>query len=309
MVANQYVNSVVASSATRLPCLFHYMCIIVWAHGLSYLGEIIAALEDDRDWEILMAKQVRGFAPEKFIMQVYGCDTYPLEHLQSKIQYLKDLPGNATFIFVKCYNTDGRIVGSGPFRAWQADKMVSFKRFFREKYNPRNPDGGMNHDHVIHGTDNEAQTDYLLKLLGYAGGLHIFEKDAPFAIPYHIQWAGKYCLCSLPVASLRANILFREGKGVITRLTALTETPQYLGIAVQDIYKRYLNEFQYTYLCDYYSPRKYLELQQADIEHVLRKNPVIVRQEADRHILLDGVHRASVALAKGLQKIPAVIIQ
>lgn len=220
-----------------IPSLFRYMCFIVWAHGLPYLDELIEKLEDDPDWDILMAKQVQGFSPETFILKVYGCDTYPLEHLQSKIKYLKVLPGEALFLFVKCHNTDGNIAGSGYFRAWQADKMVAFKRYFREKYNPRCPDGSMRHDHVIHGTDNEGQTDYLLKLLGYADGIRIFEKNAPFDIPHHIRWTGKYRIASVPIVTLRANILFREGSVVSTRFVALAKTPQYLGIASPSIYK------------------------------------------------------------------------
>ncbi len=291
-----------------LPSLFRYMCVVVWAHGLRYVDEIIAKLEDDPDWTILMARMVRGFSPETFILKVYGCDTYPLEHLYDKIRYLKLLPGNALFIFVKCHNTDGRVMGSGAFRAWQADKMVTFKRYFREKYNPRNPDGSTGHDHVIHGTDNESQTDYMLKLLGYADGIRIFEREVPFAMPHHIQWTGKYRLTSLPLASLRANILFRDEGHVVSRFVRLEETPQYLGVTVPDIYKKYLEEFQYTYLCDHYSHRKYSALQLVDIVRLLRKNPVLVRRSGDNYALLDGVHRASVALAKGVQTIPAVIV-
>lgn len=127
-------------------------------------------------------------------------------------------------------------------------------------------------------------------------------------MPHHIQWTGKYRLTSLPLASLRANILFRDEGHVVSRFVRLEETPQYLGVTVPDIYKKYLEEFQYTYLCDHYSHRKYSALQLVDIVRLLRKNPVLVRRSGDNYALLDGVHRASVALAKGVQTIPAVIV-
>lgn len=289
---------------------FDYMCFIIWSHGISYLPEIISDLEDDNDFEILMAKNISNFDPKQFILRVYGCDTYPLKHLQSKISYLLKLPQKCTFIFVKCFATVKNSVGSGLFRNLQSQKMVLFKQQFRNKYNPRDKSGKITHDHIIHGTDYESQTDYLLKLIGYSEGLKIFERNSPFFVPHHLQWTGAYKIKTVEIDTLRANILhFQEGK-VYTKLCRLTETPHFVGIHSPSIYEKYLTEFQYTYLCDFYSIKKFSNLQHRDIKKIITTTPILTQEVTEGiYTICDGVHRAAIAKYKGVSNLPVVIMQ
>jgi hypothetical protein len=291
----------------RLPSISRYHCIILWSHGLPYADEVVSALEDDPDFDIIMLRIERGFSVPKFVDAVYACDTVPLQHLTDKNKYLKILPAEALFIFIKNNAPDEVPAGAPPFRKVQCRKMVAFKQFFREKYNPR-VNGELTHDHVIHATDYESQTDYLLKLLGYAEGIRIFETRAPIYVPYHIQWTGQYRIESLPLTSLRASILFRDNEGVVTtKPVEIQETPHFVGIANPEVYANYLAEFRYIYLCDHYSLKKFALLQQSDIADVVTSNPVLTVQSDTHYTILDGVHRACVAMAVGIQKISAVI--
>lgn len=297
------------ASSTYNKLFFDYMCVVVWAHGLPYLSEIMSNLEADKDWEIIMVKRISDFDPSTFVMQVYSCDTYPLEHIKNKIKYLLKLSTEATFIFLKCYNPKKKFVGTGFFRSIQSQKMVLFKRYFRDKYNPRDENGEITHDHVLHGTDYEAQTDYLLKLIGYPEGLKIFERETPIPVPYHIKWTGMYRLKNIHISKLRANILYTSNGKANKKLCNIVDTPHFLGIADPSVYETYLNKFQYTYLCDFYSPKKFLNLQHDDIYEILKKYPIIVKECKELYVILDGIHRASVAKHSGILKVPAVILK
>ena len=289
---------------------FEYMCFIVWSHGIKYIDEMLSSLERDCDFELLYTRRVSNFNHDSFIKNIYECDAYPIEHLVEKSKYLKALPAEAIFIFVKCFDTTTDIVGAGTFRSRQSRKIVAFKKKFRDLYNPRMADGSLSHQHIIHGTDDGAQTDYLLKLLGHEQGIRIFKRpNIPFSLPYHIPWTGKYKIITAQVSSLKASILHHDAKGVKTTITPICETPHFLGINNEQIYSKYLMEFLYTYLCDFYSLDKYRRLQKCNIIAVLRNNPIVTHLHDDCYLILDGVHRAAVTLHNRIEKIPMVVFQ
>ena len=275
---------------------FSFMCFILWAHGIQYLDEVIEKLEQDVDWEILYIKKIENFSPHTFINKIYGCDTYPLEHLESKTSYLKKLPAEAVFIFVKCFNPQYIIEGEYPYRTWKSVKMVNFKNYFRQKYNPSQPDGSISHNHIIHGTDYEEQTDYLLKTIGINEGISIFSRDTIFEIPHHISHYHAYRIKLIDISTLYANILKKTRGKVTLELTPIKDTPHYMGIKDINIYCSYLNSFKYTYLCDYYSAKKFIGLQQKDIREITKQTPIIIKIINNTPVILDGVHRAAVSL-------------
>lgn len=285
---------------------FSFMCFILWAHGIKYLDEVIEKLEQDKDWEILYIKKIENFSPHTFINKIYGCDTYPLEHLESKISYLKKLPAEAVFIFVKCFNPQYIIEGEHPYRTWKSVKMTNFKNYFRRKYNPSQPDGSMSHDHIIHGTDYEKQTDYLLKTIGIGEGVSIFVQDTIFKIPHHIPHHDSYRIKLIETSRLYANILKKTNEKVTLELAAIKDTPHYMGIKDIKIYRSYFDRFKYTYLCDYYSVPNFIRLQQKDIREILKQAPIIIKSINDTPVILDGVHRAAVALWQNQKNVLAM---
>jgi hypothetical protein len=287
---------------------YRYHCIILWVHGLEYRDELLRHLEQDQDIEILRLQLVRNFDVKRFVDAVYACDTVPLAHLESKTAYLRKLPPYALFIFIKNYRPEEIWTGKPPFRKTQCQKMVEIKNLFRDKYNPRN-NGTVMHDHIIHATDYESQTDYLLKMLEIDKGILCFENDLPFYIPYHIQHITSYTIRMINLCRLSINMLTQFKGKVEKKLVSIINSPHYLGIEHPDLYKDYLNKFQYTYLMDNYSIERFFRMQKIPVAELLRKSPIIVKKQSVRYIIQDGAHRAAIACYQNIDKVPCVIIE
>lgn len=79
-----------------------------------------------------------------------------------------------------------------------------------------------------------------------------------------------------------------------------------MGIKDINIYCSYLNSFKYTYLCDYYSAKKFIGLQQKDIREITKQTPIIIKIINNTPVILDGVHRAAVSLWQNQKNILAM---
>ena len=149
-----------------------YDILIIWGNGLNYVPEIVNEIAIDSNFEIIRLKYHSFANTETFIRDVYNCDTVPWEHLISKSKYLHTAPQKCMVIIVKNFRPQEQMVGSGEFKHIQCQNITNLKIRIRSKYNPKfldtnkqiNPlPRGISHEHVIHGTDYQSQTDYLLE--------------------------------------------------------------------------------------------------------------------------------------------------
>ena len=134
-----------------------YDYFIIW--NTPHTEEIINLV--DCEFKIIFEKEIIINDMDKFVMDVYACDTVPFEHLIAKSRYLLKAEKKAYFLLVENHNPRETIVGDGAFRHVQCLTIVDFKTKVRRKFNPE-PE-----HHVIHGSDYESQVKYLLKYLKF----------------------------------------------------------------------------------------------------------------------------------------------
>ena len=305
---------------------YRYDFFSVWANGIPYIDKILTILRQEPNIEIITIQRhsIENF--DKFILALYACDTVPISHLKSKLEYLFDLPPTIIFIFVKNHNPQEIISGYGAFRKPQCKYIVSIKNRIRNQYNPKHIDPdfqilplakGVSHEHVIHASDHESQVDYTLRLLGFKEGISFIEGDSvglPFKKPFHIPRPKTYSYRRLSISSLKANILYSmpDYPLVLKKSVSIVETPHYLGlIEDKNLYIDYLNQFRFDYLHDDYSLEKLLMMDLLTREGKDDFPPILVRQTDDNNIftICDGVHRAAVKLHSGETKINAVVLK
>ena len=258
-------------------------------------------------------------------MQLYGCDSVPVWHLQGKLKYLQKLSPKVINIFVKNLCPQEITVGKPPFRKKQCQYIVSLKNRIRNKFNPHHLDPdfqifpleqGVSHEHVIHASDNEAQVDYYLKLLGHSDGLDYLNaasENLPFKLPHSFPRPKQYSYRHIPLKKLFANIICGSDEKLkpSTQLTLISETPHYKALNKDiHIYENYVNTYRFKYLRADHYPQKLIELNTLNIERLQSLPPIIVKPlQNGAYQILDGVHRAAVYLNHDILKIHCVVIE
>ena len=90
-----------------------YDSIIIWGHGLPYLGEILRMLRNIDTFDIVRIVKYKPSNMKKFIRTVYSYDYAPLAHLKSKIKYLEKVEPSLVCIVINNNFPDVDILGEG----------------------------------------------------------------------------------------------------------------------------------------------------------------------------------------------------
>ena len=153
-----------------------YDYFIIWGNGLDHVTEIVHMIDEDRNFRIIESMGLDVDDIRMFIEGLYKCDTVPMQHLRAKTKYLLNTEPKIHFILAENKQPEEKMVGTGAFQHIQCQKVTKLKIKIRNKFNPRSTtnkqilplDAGVSHEHVIHGSDYQSQTDYVLDYLGLA---------------------------------------------------------------------------------------------------------------------------------------------
>lgn len=275
-----------------------YDFFLIWGHGYKFRSEIISIIEDHPTIEIHSIITHRPQNIKGLVKEIYSYDYAPFSHLKAKTKYLLTTPNFVQFIFVKNISPLETEMGEGEFKHIECLKIKEIKELIRNKFNERKNDR-RTEDHVIHASDNEAQTHHILKYLGYKNGLKsILNKNKLFNIPHHIDKVSKVILRRASLHNLYARKLTDSGT---TELVKLSQMPHYLSIINKsNEYDVYIRKHRGFGLTDYYSGKKFNSLI-SNLEYLKGNYPhnyILVKNENNQFIILDGVHRASILLSR-----------
>ena len=300
---------------------FRYHFLTIWPNGYEHIDEILDLLREDEAIEIITIRKHCIKNMRKFVFDLYACDYVPVEHLYAKLKYLFKLKPEVINVFVKNYQPEEIIKGKPPFRKKQCLKMVELKNTIRNRFNPRHADPnfriapldrGVSHEHVVHASDTEEQTDYYLKLLGYQDGIGYLDEDSeglPFRKPFYLKRPEQYTIKNIPTSQLFTNIFQRHKGKVGMRLVPIVETPHYRAASSEmAVYQKYLNDYRFQYLNDDYHVEKYKQLLQFSSEELEELPLVLTRPVEHGFQILDGAHRAAACAHHGFEKIKCAVI-
>ncbi len=285
----------------------------IWGNGLLYADEILNILRSQKNLRILRIESLKVRNMNRFVFDLYACDTVPLSHLKSKLRYLDDVVPEVIVVYAKNLDPEELPVGEGEFRNVQCQFINRLKWEIRDKFNPRS-DGLRTEEHVIHASDYEEQVDYFLKMTGHAEGIEFLEggsEGLPFYKPYHIKRPGTYIFMRIPVDLLRASILMGDPGGknyedIDTSVLPIAKTPHYLGLCGEDAYEGYISKYKYKFLMDDHTVEKLVEMRELTIDNIRVFSPILIVSDEEHYRILDGVHRAATALFHNVEKINCV---
>ena len=280
-----------------------YDFFLIWGHGLLYKNEILNIIASEKNFDILYLLKHKASNIKKLVKKVYDHDYIPFFHLRSKTKYLLKTSSEVMFVFVDNKN---------PKEMWklghrtghiESELILKYKTIIRDRFNTRKNDR-LSEDHVIHGSDNELQTHYILKYLGYNEGIRMFErhKNKPIEISFFIEQFKKYKIHEVSINKLICNTISHNNTITID----LVDSPQYkFLIGFEREYENYINEYLGIKIKAFHNLKKYKELSNS-FNYLDKKNKtslIVVKKINDKYMIFDGVHRASLAKFNGQKKL------
>lgn len=254
-----------------------YDGFIIWGHGLPYIEEIMEDLRKRFEIIVILRKAIDDV--RAFVDEIYGLDTYPVDLIREKTDYLLQEKNEAVYILVKNDHVDLWDVDMGIYAKKECRYVAETKVIIREKWN-KHP-----HHHVIHGTDTEQEANHILRIFG-GGPLEHYKRNGVF--PFHID-PFEYDEVEVDLTTLRGKI----ATDYWTRF--IKDTPHYLyAIGNKIPYKEYFySQYGYSLIEDHF-PLRFDHLIET-YEEWVDKYPILVI--GDR--IVDGGHRSAIMLSKG----------
>lgn len=284
-------------------------CILIWGHGLEFYDNIIEDINDNNNFKILKIVKHKPKSINKLIKEIYSFDYAPFWHLKAKTRYLKKTKKEVCFIFVENFFPEEDFLDDGKFRHKESLTLKNFKECLRDKYNPR-ANGQRSHDHVIHATDSEEQSDLMLKYLGYPRGisiLNINNSNNFIEIPYYLEGANNFVFLELNIDDIYCTIIKGNSwDSYYTEIDPIVESPQFKGLTIDSkYYTDYIAKFIGGPLQENYSIDRFLNLSESFnyLETPYETSFVLVEEIDEKFVVVDGLHRVCSHIAKGYRKI------
>ena len=276
-----------------------YDLFIIWGNGLNFIPEIISEIRQDENYKIVRLKYHRFNNTDKFLKNIYKCDSVPIKHLISKTRYLLKSPQKIMSVLVKNYDPKELEMGSGDFRHIQCERINQTKLNIRSKFNPffKNPrkkinplPRGVSHEHCIHATDYESQTEYLLKFLDLKNiAFYKRHDDLNIEMPWHLSLGKNIIKKHFNLHELKCSII---DKGIVR----LEDTPHFQYVqGYKNAYIEYVNRNIGEKLQEDHYPESFEKLinnfDKNYNDNRLKHSYIIVNKDS---IILDGLHRVSI---------------
>ncbi|WP_129126151.1 hypothetical protein [Geomonas oryzae] len=288
---------------------FDYM--LVWGHGVEHMEAIAAMIREHPAFKIVKVLHHVPESVDLLVHAVYSFDYAPIEHLKDKTEYLRATPRESYLVFLENRDPDEDYFGEGSFRHLESRTMKALKERIRDRFNPyRN--GKRTDEHVIHASDNQLQTDHILRYLGYPGVELFADRNVVLSAPYHLGEITDYCIRELHISALRCRMVTGERHHPEATVVAVEDTPHYRALCGDgEAYRLYLRTFLGTALTDDHTLEGLLRLA-ASFDYLappFDNAYVIVREEEPGiFAVLDGAHRVAILKHRGVTSLAAAVI-
>jgi hypothetical protein len=291
-----------------------YGYFLIWGNGVQYKEEILVILRSKEFIKILKIMNHRPKSIAHLVKTIYSYDYAPFEHLKAKTRYLLKTDPDVGFIFFRNEDAQERYFGEGAFRHIECERIKKLKEEIRNKFNPQ-IDGKRTEEHVVHASDNESQTDHILKYLGFKEGI-VALRNVPnpiLSLPYYLPKFKEFTIRRVNSSQLYCDILKGTTESYCAEPIQIEDTPQFAGLTGNTaLYKDYLARFMGGPLgCDY-SVEHLMALSQnfAYLKPPYATSYILVNEfQPNKYLILDGVHRACVLKFRGINDFPVAVIK
>lgn len=293
--------------ASKEICVF-----IIWPHSGTLQSAIRREIESA--FEIVRISCLPSSQLSRVIRCSYSFNILELYHLYRKTYNIRKSIFNDEIVILVGYThaSNHRLVSSSIREPYvENSKVKGVKTRIREMYNSRYISGGLVHDHVIHASDNESQALAIIEVADPAFALELATSrlhEEPLVDLCNISRTSEICrnrlfrkirLENSDLLKLRCNILTGDRHDYRTVERSVLDTPHYNYLTGDhNAYVEYIDTYLGTGLKAIYSDDRYNRL----IESTLRsgnQSPIIIKEKDGYFLVIDGLHRASIAVHQG----------
>ncbi|CAG1016435.1 hypothetical protein ANAEL_05623 [Anaerolineales bacterium] len=288
-----------------------YDYFLIWGNGVRYRDSILDMIRSEPDLKIVKILYHTPETIDELVDTVYSYDYAPLQHLKGKTEYLRKTVCEVYFVFVENHSPCEDYFGDGPYRHIESRGLKELKEKIRDTFNPRE-NGKRTEEHVIHASDNQMQTDYILRYLRL-NGIDLFtNKHLSLDAPYHVQKVSSFSIRKIPMFSLRCNIVVGDAIVHVPKRTTVESTPHYRALSGEHhVYDEYVRTYLGMALTDDHCLENLLRLSR-DFRYLSPPydgNYIITRELDDGTFsIIDGVHRAAILKHRGVDEVIVAVI-
>ena len=291
--------------------LFH---MVVWPHGVDHTELILNLISESGEFRVVQVIEKKDRNLNRIIRDVYRNDYAPIHHLKRKLATLKKASnsGKVVHIFLEASNPRFDVRGAGKFRHLYSQSVDDLKWEIRGQLNEYEK-GEITDKHVVHACDNPHQALYYAEILGLGAktdheGLGRTQAHG-IMLPLHISPPKSLRFCTIDIQQLRARIFYEDE--LIE--ASLSETPHFRFLegseANSRTYGDYVRSKRGREFRDGHSTKQFTRLLW-QIQRGEKVDPILVTKSEDGTFLIrDGIHRATVYLYLGHEKVKVAVIE
>lgn len=284
--------------------------ILIWGHGLVFEEEIIEIIRNCKFFKILYYIYYKPPKIDELIDAVYSYDYAPISHLKDKTKYLRKTPNEVLFIFFENLVPNEEFYGEKAFRHIESQTLKAFKENIRDVYNPYQY-GQRTHDHIIHASDNEKQTHYILKYLGYKNGIYDIQKrNNIIDVPPFLNIAN-CTIKEIAIKNIIVSIAVGDRNKFIIEKVKIVESPQYKALNGDvSTYIQYIKSHRGGAIKMDHDIKKFMTMSNnfTYLDNVNHNTFIIVQKANMEYQLLDGLHRVSILKHQNIENVKVVVL-
>ena len=277
---------------------------LIWSHGLKYEKEIIDLNKKNSNFIIKYFYNYKISNMNKFISNVYFNDYTPINHLKNKTKYLKSQDNKVLFIFIENKKPKEIKVRSFNKLHTESKTINKFKIQIRNKFNPK-INNKITHDHVIHGSDSQTQTEHIIRFLSNRN----LDQEKIYNQKNFIEInQSLYNLKNISINKIKARILIQKdlNNKISTKIVKLNKTPHYHFVKnKKKSYLEYIDKFRGIGLNYEYSEKKFSKLIK-NLKYLKGDHSdeyINVNKVKNDYVITDGLHRASILKNRSIKSI------
>ena len=290
---------------------------IIWNHGFKYLHEIMTIIRNHPSIQITRVFR-RTINLDPFIKHIYKLDQSSYQHINEKSKYLKSIKPEIFIIFIRDINT---IYKTKPNTNHKYSYNETFVKWhIRLLFNPRtknetidinnnliddvsiqrNWPNFITHNHIIHSSDIEEETKLVIDYFN-------LNKEF-FDIIGHNYLISKDNIKDININDLVVNTTYKDHLNV-------KETPHYkylLGNYKKEYDDYIMKHFGTVITYDNLSGAYDKLIEKFDYGCIINGKPSFIvceyNKNINKYVVLDGVHRLSILINKGIDTIKVYTI-
>ncbi len=283
---------------------FHYF--VITPSGRKHTEDILAMLKGESEISVHHTRHYKRIKAGRVIALLLDSDL----SIQNKKKMLRELVPGSLIVIVCCSNRKDDYFGEGANRHKENLKIKELKHRIRDRYDSL-LSSKQKGKHVVYASDNELQADYLLKYMGYPQGINKFMPKPGISFPSIGNGIRKFTIKKMKMDDITARFFHKKGRGKTKMMeTPIAETPHFHALkkGIQH-YADYINKLKYKVVTYNTDPNRFAALS-TDLKYLSPphdSNYIMVRHRDGKYILLNGHHRASILLSRGVKEITVAI--